>query len=95
MPDTGNLLSCSLCGKSQNQVKRLIAGPSAYICDGCMRRVRTLLAAPGRTASTLIARIQQVGDEPGAGQCRFCGKARDHVRQLQALGFTVTLTPAA
>lgn len=30
-------LSCSFCGKSQDQVKRLIAGPGVYICDECVR----------------------------------------------------------
>jgi ATP-dependent Clp protease ATP-binding subunit ClpX len=29
-------LKCSFCGKSQNQVKRLIAGPGIYICDECV-----------------------------------------------------------
>ena len=29
-------ISCSFCGKSQNQVKRLIAGPNVYICDECV-----------------------------------------------------------
>ncbi len=32
----GELLKCSFCGKSQKQVKRLIAGPSVYICDECI-----------------------------------------------------------
>src|SRR3990170_2606976 len=31
--DTGELLKCSFCGKSQKQVKKLIAGPGVYICD--------------------------------------------------------------
>lgn len=34
--DTGELLKCSFCGKSQKQVKRLIAGPGVYICDECI-----------------------------------------------------------
>ncbi|HEU5152080.1 MAG TPA: ClpX C4-type zinc finger protein, partial [Iamia sp.] len=32
----GELLKCSFCGKSQKQVKKLIAGPSVYICDECI-----------------------------------------------------------
>jgi len=32
----GELLKCSFCGKSQKQVKRLIAGPGVYICDECI-----------------------------------------------------------
>jgi ATP-dependent protease Clp ATPase subunit len=64
------------------QVKNLVAGPSAYICDSCVRRAHTVLAAPGRTASTPIARIQQVWDEPGAGQCSFCAKPRYRVAAM-------------
>ena len=29
-------LKCSFCGKNQDQVKRLIAGPGVYICDECI-----------------------------------------------------------
>tara|TARA_B100001245_G_scaffold142960_1_gene106633 strand:+ start:1328 stop:2593 length:1266 start_codon:yes stop_codon:yes gene_type:complete len=32
----GELLKCSFCGKSQKQVKKLIAGPGVYICDECI-----------------------------------------------------------
>ncbi|MDY7106463.1 MAG: ATP-dependent Clp protease ATP-binding subunit ClpX [Actinomycetota bacterium] len=34
--DGGELLKCSFCGKSQKQVKKLIAGPGVYICDECI-----------------------------------------------------------
>ena len=34
--DTKNQLRCSFCGKSQEQVRRLIAGPNVYICDECI-----------------------------------------------------------
>ncbi len=34
--DGGDLLKCNFCGKSQKQVKRLIAGPAVYICDECI-----------------------------------------------------------
>jgi ATP-dependent Clp protease ATP-binding subunit ClpX len=34
--DGGDLLKCSFCGKSQKQVKKLIAGPGVYICDECI-----------------------------------------------------------
>src|SRR5258708_26562320 len=34
--DTGELVKCSFCGKSQKQVKKLIAGPGVYICDECI-----------------------------------------------------------
>ncbi|MDQ4033831.1 MAG: ATP-dependent Clp protease ATP-binding subunit ClpX [Actinomycetota bacterium] len=34
--DGGDLLKCSFCGKSQKQVKKLIAGPGVYICEECI-----------------------------------------------------------
>ncbi|MBT8140864.1 MAG: ATP-dependent Clp protease ATP-binding subunit ClpX [Gammaproteobacteria bacterium] len=34
--DDGKLLYCSFCGKSQHEVRKLIAGPSVYVCDECV-----------------------------------------------------------
>ncbi|NCW95635.1 MAG: ATP-dependent Clp protease ATP-binding subunit ClpX [Actinobacteria bacterium] len=34
--ETSDLLKCTFCGKSQKQVRKLIAGPSVYICDECI-----------------------------------------------------------
>lgn len=33
---SSKLLYCSFCGKSQHEVRKLIAGPSVYICDECV-----------------------------------------------------------
>ena len=35
-PDSGKILYCSFCGKSQHEVRKLIAGPSVFICDECV-----------------------------------------------------------
>ena len=34
--DDEKLLYCSFCGKSQHEVRKLIAGPSVYVCDECV-----------------------------------------------------------
>ena len=34
--DDDKLLYCSFCGKSQHEVRKLIAGPSVYVCDECV-----------------------------------------------------------
>lgn len=86
MPDSGNRLSCSFCGKNQKQVMKLIAGPDAYICDGCVSLAHAVIAEPGRTAPTPIAVIQMVNDEAGAEQCGFCGKRRDQVAAMASAG---------
>ena len=39
----GNLC-CSFCGKSQREVKKLIAGPSVYICDECIELCNDIIA---------------------------------------------------
>ena len=35
-PGNGDVLRCSFCNKSQRDVKKLIAGPTVYICDECV-----------------------------------------------------------
>ena len=42
--DGGDLVKCSFCGKSQKQVKKLIAGPSVYICDECIELCNDIIA---------------------------------------------------
>src|SRR5947207_10631461 len=37
-------LSCSFCGKSQKEVKKLIAGPTVYICDECIALCNDIIA---------------------------------------------------
>ena len=36
-------LRCSFCGKSQNEVKRLIAGPNVYICNECVELCQDII----------------------------------------------------
>jgi len=42
--NNNNELFCSFCGKSQNEVKKLIAGPSVYICDECIQLCNEIIA---------------------------------------------------
>ena len=37
-------LACSFCGKSQREVKKLIAGPTVYICDECIELCNDIIA---------------------------------------------------
>ena len=43
MARASNLTMCSFCGKSHAEVKKLIAGPGVYICDGCINVCRGIL----------------------------------------------------
>ncbi|HET7005089.1 MAG TPA: ClpX C4-type zinc finger protein, partial [Candidatus Binatia bacterium] len=40
---SGNLV-CSFCGKSQDEVRKLIAGPTVYICDECIDLCNDIIA---------------------------------------------------
>ena len=42
--DEGSNLACSFCGKSQKEVKKLIAGPTVYICDECIELCNDIIA---------------------------------------------------
>src|ERR1700738_1852990 len=42
------LLYCSFCGKSQHEVKKLIAGPSVYICDECIDLCNDIIREEGQ-----------------------------------------------
>ena len=45
------ILRCSFCGKSQNEVKKLIAGPSVYICNECIDICNEIINDDERTES--------------------------------------------
>jgi len=42
--DTSSTLRCSFCGKSQREVRKLIAGPTVYICDECIELCNEIIA---------------------------------------------------
>ena len=50
--DTGKLLYCSFCGKSQNEVKKLIAGPSVFVCDECVELCNDIIQEELQELST-------------------------------------------
>jgi len=52
--DGGELLKCSFCGKSQKQVKKLIAGPGVYICDECIDLCNEIIEEEFSTTSEEI-----------------------------------------
>ena len=52
MQESGDLLKCSFCGKSQKQVKRLIAGPGVYICNECIELCNEMIEEELDTGSS-------------------------------------------
>ena len=72
----GRLLCCSFCGKSQDQVRKLIAGPRVYICDECIELCNEIIAEEfekGPLIKTPVPKpmeIKRVLDEYVIGQER-------------------------
>jgi hypothetical protein len=79
-PDPG-LLHCTFCGRHQKQVKKLIAGPSVYICDGCVD-LALVVISDGQPVTTEIAELTAGPAGKPRTQCSFCGKCRDQVAGL-------------
>ena len=62
--ESGELLKCSFCGKTQKQVKKLIAGPGVYICDECIDLCNEIieeeLAEPGDLIMDELPRPREI-----------------------------------
>jgi ClpX C4-type zinc finger len=92
-------LSCTFCGKPQNQVRKLIAGPGVFICGGCVTLARHVIA-DGQTATTARGPVNVMPEQQPRARCNFCGKQRDQVAAqagipLPAAGKTATGKTAA
>jgi ClpX C4-type zinc finger len=72
------LLVCSFCGKAQGQVRKLIAGPSVYICDGCVGLAEGVVSS-GEAARTEYGPVTAVPEQAQRALCSFCGKIRGQV----------------
>lgn len=84
--DEQKVLRCSFCNKSQRDVKKLIAGPTVYICDECVDVCNGILAedgiaagrgvkAAGRAAAHADEYLRMAADLVGAGN--HLGAARE------------------
>jgi len=73
--EDGKLLYCSFCGKSQHEVRKLIAGPSVFICDECVELCNDIIreeledkAEPGASRLPKPHEIKEVLDQYVVGQ---------------------------
>jgi len=60
---TVSKLGCSFCGKANDEVNKLIAGPGVYICDGCVRLSVSILAGDEGHGDSEIPYWQNLADE--------------------------------
>ena len=69
--ETSDLLKCSFCGKSQKQVRKLIAGPGVYICDECIELCNEIIE-------------EEFSEAPDVGVLEELPKPRDIVTFLNS-----------
>jgi len=92
--DDGKLLYCSFCGKSQHEVRKLIAGPSVFICDECVELCNDIIreelddrAERGREKLPKPHEIKTVLDEYVIGQQIakkvLCVAVYNHYKRLE------------
>jgi len=96
--DNANL-SCSFCGKSQREVKKLIAGPTVYICDECIELCNDIIAeeygreevAPAASKVPKPADIKKILDDYVIGQDRakkiLSVAVHNHYRRIESQAF--------
>jgi len=96
--DRSDTLICSFCGKSQEEVKKLIAGPTVYICDECIELCNDIIAEESKledTSGTDIKKlpkpqeIKEVLDEYVIGQSRakkvLAVAVYNHYKRVEAM----------
>lgn len=70
-------LRCSFCSKSQHQVRKLIAGPTVFICNECIEVCNDIMADEARFKATAAVKAASgLADVPDGGQemlCALCG----------------------
>ncbi len=76
-----HLLACTFCGKPQDKVRKLIAGPGAYICEGCIDLAVDVITS-GHAARTALGAVNNVPEEQSGVRCNFCGKDRSQVERV-------------
>jgi len=95
--EDGKLLYCSFCGKSQHEVRKLIAGPSVFVCDECVELCNDIIreemqekTASGGEKLPKPQEINEVLDEYVIGQVRakkvLAVAVYNHYKRLDAQG---------
>ncbi|WP_177419065.1 ATP-dependent Clp protease ATP-binding subunit ClpX [endosymbiont of Lamellibrachia barhami] len=95
--DDGKLLYCSFCGKSQHEVRKLIAGPSVFICDECVDLcndiIREEMQEVGEKASDKLPKPHDINETLeqyviGQGRAKkvLAVAVYNHYKRLESIG---------
>ncbi len=95
--DDGKLLYCSFCGKSQHEVRKLIAGPSVFVCDECVELcndiIREEMQESSSKSASSLPKPQEINDALNQyviGQMRakkvLSVAVYDHYKRLEVKG---------
>lgn len=74
-------LRCTFCGRAQDAVTKLVAGPGVCICDGCVSAAAAVIATGG-ASGTSTATIQTVPAATRGRRCSFCTRRRHQVTAM-------------
>jgi len=87
--EPGKTYTCSFCGKSQDEVRKLIAGPTVYICDECIDLCNDIIAEEVDHEAQLEGPASPVSSPNAPTWCRVCQlpKPAEEVVAVPELGF--------
>ena len=100
--DAKSTLYCSFCGKSQHEVRKLIAGPTVFICDECVELCNDIIREETKAGIAKIPTIKRINtffpaSSPGAANpncSRTCSPATaQHITDLIVDWLTADLRP--
>ena len=87
--EPGKTYYCSFCGKSQDEVRKLIAGPIVYICDECIDLCNDIIAEEVEQEEQLEGAASPVASLNAPSWCRVCRlpKPAEEIVAVSVLGF--------
>ena len=93
--DAKSTLYCSFCGKSQHEVRKLIAGPTVFICDECVELCMDIIREESKTALVkskdgiptpreICKVLGRLRHRPAAGQARALRRRSQPLQAAQS-----------
>ena len=84
LEEAGDLLHCTFCGQSQHEVRKLIAGPGVYICNGCIDGAAITDGAQDERCSFCGKSRAQVAGLAAGPDVHICAECLELCREIVA-----------